>query len=49
MSVGPFLVMFVNASRETTIYSRISLIFGNMLKENMQTLGIDRISTLQGV
>jgi multiple sugar transport system permease protein len=39
MSVMPFLVMFVNASRENyDIQQGISLIPGNMLKENMQTL-----------
>ena len=38
-SVMPFLVMFVNASRENyDIQQGISLIPGNMLKENMQTL-----------
>jgi multiple sugar transport system permease protein len=39
MSVMPFLVMFVNASRENyDIQQGISLIPGNMLRENMQTL-----------
>ena len=39
LSVMPFLVMFVNATRENyAIQQGISLIPGNMLKTNMQTL-----------